>query len=96
MIQQVLLEVALKEGQKAGAKVLSKIATSVASALVANKAMKLMNKADKPIVLYSADKRDAEIRKRIVRDSTVGASITLIGTAIHMIAGNVIEQSDIV
>lgn len=95
MIPNIVMEVAMKEGQKAGAKVVSKLVTSVTAALISNKAMRLMNKNDKPIVLYAADKRDAEIRKRIIRDSTVGASITLIGTAIHMIAGNVIEQTDI-
>ena len=95
MIENIVMQVALKEGQKAGAKVASKIATSVASALIANKVVREVRKNDKPLILISdPEGREKEIRNRIIRDSIFGASISIIGVGLNMMIGNKIEASD--
>lgn len=88
-------EVGLRSGQKAAANVGAKIGTSLASAYVGHKIIQHVNKKDKPLNDYkSKKKREKHATKRVIRDSLIGSSVTLIGVAANMAISKGIEASD--
>ena len=95
-IVNIMLDVALKEGEKAVAAFGAKAATLIGAAVASKATCMAINKSSVPLDQLPPEEANAASMRRTIRDASIVAAYSMVGGIIYKAAEIAIEGSDII